>query len=451
MRKFYLFVLATICCLQVFAQRNVILEQVRTFSMVGPVMQYMNSPETRNTFIHQLNDNLLKHKNAKLADTGMRVIRLPDLKTISSASSYFTIADTSTWHLYIDLYEFETNAFYYSQPEYRDDSLLFKRAASVFQLGILLINSTKEILLNEVMTICISRGNSNGFGIMAASPALTSKGFTDMLNLATGRLLSPDNTADMIEVKAAPAFYADNFILPVIGNFPVFQLTQKNNIASYKRNEADEIIRMGESVYEQLIVRGKNKTVSDTTLLGRIIYSSGRQNSSDFIQLRQECRDVVRNKNYTLKMFIEINTYFNYMNEDEAFTAFMPDTVHCLLGEKDTIAKFAIVKNIGLPDRKLYLNKLSNGYDSTTVFSFSSDDRMRNVLCEYQITGKLQNKPFIIRCSDMNALKEFVYDKKTVAIARGKFLPERFAVFDASLDTEILHQLMMIGFSRFFR
>jgi len=30
-------------------------------------------------------------------------------------------------------------------------------------------------------------------------------------------------------------------------------------------------------------------------------------------------------------------------------------------------------------------------------------------------------------------------------------LPERIAVFDASLDKELLNQLMIIGFSRFFR
>lgn len=451
MRKIYLVIVYIFCLQLASAQKNIILEQFRTFSMVGPVMQYLNSKDTRNTFIQQLNENLTKYKNAKLADTSIRIIRLPDLKNISTANSYFTNADTSSWHLYLDLFEFETNTFFYSQPEYQEDSLLFRRTASVFQLGVLLINHSKEILMNEVMTICISRGNSNGFGIMALTPSLTNKGFTDMLNLSLARILSPDNTVDMIEIKASPVFYADNFILPVISNYPLTPLTVKKDIVSFKRNGSDEIIRMGDSFYEQLITKGKEKNSKDTSQIGVLINATGRQNTSDFVQLRQECRDVLRDKNYTLKMFIEINPDFNYLNEDDAFTSFIPGKIHALLQNNDTIAKFVITKNLGFADRKVYLNKVGNGYDSLSVFSFEGSDIVRNIFCEYQIVGTLRDKPFFIRCMDKNMLKEFIYDHKTIAIARGRFLPERFAFFDASLDTEILNQLIMIGFSRFFR
>ncbi len=451
MRKFYCILLSLLILQCGFSQRTVILEQFRTFSMVGPVMSYLNHADTRRTVVQQLNDQLLKHKNATLADTSLRIFRLPDLKNITNSTAPFTASDTSAWHMYLDLYEFETNTFYFSQPEYEEDSLLFRRTASVFQLGILLTNSSKEIMLNEVMTICVTRGNSSGFGILAATPSLGHKGFTDMLNLSIGRLLDPENKIGMIEVKAAPVFYADNFILPEIQQSPVIQVTTKKDIASFRIDNTDEIIRMGEPFYEQLITKGKNKNVDDSSIIGRIISKTERQSSSDFVQLRQENRDVVRDKNYTLKMFIEINPYFNYLNESEAFTSFIHEKIHSLQLNGDTIAKFIITKNLGFADRKIYLNKVSNGYDSTSVFTFEEKDIVRNLFCEYQITGTIRDKSFYIRCYDKNMLKEFIYDHKRIAIARGQFLPERIAVFDASLDKELLNQLMIIGFSRFFR
>lgn len=453
MRNFYCSIVCMILSLTASSQTKVILEQFRTFSMVGPVMKYLNIEETKAVFLKQLNNNLLKHKNAQLTNNELRLIALPNLKEISSANVPFTLSDSSTWHMYLDLYEFETNTFYYTQPEYKEDSLLFKRTESVFQLGVLLTNSVKEILLNEVMTICVSKGNSNGFGIKADALSLGNKGFTDMLNLGLGRLLDPDNKIGMIEVKAAPAYYADNFILPIISNYPVIQVNGKNNIASFKRDNTDEIIRLGDSFYEQLITKGKTKNIVDTSIVGIAINNTGRQSSSDFVQLRQESRDVLRDKNYTLKMLIEINPLFNYRNEDEAFTSFMPDQVHFLLANKDTIAKFRIIKNTGLDIgyRRMYLNKISNGYDSTSVVTIFPDDVSRIIFSEYSIIGFIHNEPFMIICSDKNKLKEFYLNKKSVAVAMGKFLPDRIAVFDASLDKELLNQLMMIGFSRFFR
>jgi hypothetical protein len=436
--------------------------------MIGPAMQYLNNEDTKTVFLNQLNSNLLKYKSAQLIDQELRMIALQDLKQTRSANVPFTITDSSTWHLYLDLYEFETNTYYHAQPEYKEDSLLFKRTASVFELGILLTASNKEIILNEVMTICVTRGSSNGFGITATTPSLGNKGFTDMLNLAFERLLNPENKISMIEVKAAPVFYADNFLLPIISNYPVIQVNNKNNIASYKRDQTDELIRLGEPFYEELITKGKNKNVVDKSIISTAINNTGRQNSSDFVQLKQDSRDVLRDKNYTLKMLIEINPIFNYLNEDEVFTSFMPDSLHFLLKDQDTIAKFKIIKNtslvlenqlvlktknngLGAENRMIYLNKLSNGYDSTSIFLMNPDEVSRKIFSEYVITGLIHNQPFTIMCSNKNTLKEFYLNQNNVAVAMGKFLPERIAVFDASLDKEILNQLMMIGFSRLFR
>lgn len=451
MRRIILFISVIACLSQANAQRNVILEQVRTFSMLGPVMSYWSRPETITSFITLLNKNLGHYRNAHVNDTSVRIIPLTDLNSISTSEIFFTNADTSTWHLYVDLYEFEPKAFYYSQPEYLGDSLLFKNATSVFRLGVVLADATKKIISTDVLTICVSPGSSSGFGITPKNLSLTTKGFSDMLNLGFARVLDQENDTDLIEIKAAQPFYADNFILPIISNYPVIQTRSQKDIFSYERGGNSEMIRLGDRFYEELITKGKKKNIPDNTPLAAAITATGNENASDFVQLRQECRDVIRNKNYTLKLLTEINPDFRFVTEADVFTQFLMGPVHVLLNDNDTLAYFSITKNIGTPSKRVFLNKITNGYDSSSIVPISMSATSKNVFYEYQIDGLIAGKPFSIRCSDNNSLKEISLDNKDVLIAKGVFLPERFAVFDASLNTEILNQLLMIAFTSFYQ
>lgn len=451
MRRISLTTVLIFCLLRVTAQQNVILEQIRTFSMFGPITNYWSLPEVRSTFISQLNNNLFKNRNAQVVDTTLNIVAFDDLRKISSAPILFSNSDSSTWHLYIDLYEFEPKTFYSAQPHYQLDSLLFKRAISVFQLGILIVDATKKIITNEMLTICVSPGSSSGFGISAKGLAVTTKGFTDMLNLGFSRVLNEKNEFELIEVKAGQPFYADNFILPMIGNYSITQTKTQKDIFSYDREGSAEMIRLGDRFYEELITKGKKKNIIDNTPLAVAINNTGNQNISDFVLLRQECRDVIRNKNYTLKLLTEINPDFRFITEADVFTQFLLGPVHVLLNETDTIAYFSITKNIGTPSKKVFYNKVTNGYDSSSVVMIGASPISKNIFYEYQIDGLIAGKPFSIRCSDGNSLKEISFDNKDIALAKGIFLPERFAIFDASLNTEILNQLLMIAFTSFYQ
>ena len=235
--------------------------------MLGPVMNYFSLPDTRAGFIKQLNDQLLNKKNARISDTTLRIIALDNLKQYNNTNVYFTNADTSSQHLYIDIYEYEPNTFYNSQPQYLPDYPLFKRTKSVFQLGVLFVNHEKKIISNDLLTICVTQGNSNGFGIIPTTLSLTQKGFTDMLGLGIGKLLDEQNTTDLIEIKAPPAFYADNFILPEISKHPVLQTKSQKDIFSFSRNGESEMIRLGDTFYEELITKGKKKILQKNHLL----------------------------------------------------------------------------------------------------------------------------------------------------------------------------------------
>ena len=70
---------------------------------------------------------------------------------------------------------------------------------------------------------------------------------------------------------------------------------------------------------------------------------------------------------------------------------------------------------------------------------------------DYIASGKMGDLDFEIKCSGFrNTIKEIYLDKKLICIAQGKYSPEKFVIFDASLSPEMLNRLFMIGFNRFF-
>eukprot|EP01136_Pigoraptor_vietnamica_P018108 Opistho-1_new@64266 len=102
---------------------------------------------------------------------------------------------------------------------------------------------------------------------------------------------------------------------------------------------------------------------------------------------------------------------------------------------------------------KIYPNTITNGYDSTgfsTLPAFGNQQAEWPVMYRYVLNGSLAGTPFRIKCSGFdNSLREFFLADQLVCIAQGKFNPEKFVLFDASLSPEKLNQLFLIGFNRF--
>jgi hypothetical protein len=69
----------------------------------------------------------------------------------------------------------------------------------------------------------------------------------------------------------------------------------------------------------------------------------------------------------------------------------------------------------------------------------------------YLVKGQIGKHRFSIKCSGFgNTVKEIYLDDTLICIAQGKFSPEKFVFFDASLSPELFNQLLMIGFNPFF-
>lgn len=440
------------------AQKKVVLEKIRFQSFNTPLRIHIQKEEVKKSIAVQLNQTLLKYQHLPLADTStIETELLSEMAQIRAVKPEFTSTDTTQLHLYIDFFEAPPAPFFAIPENSPPDSDIIKRAVTIFIVNAWLVNGYKKIVFSENVNIIVSQAETPGMGtyygrgIQYGDLTITPKSFIDLLKSTANLLFDPNNNMAQVEIKILPAFLADNYILPKTVKLPRIYVSSKKGVSNYRYQQKSELIRQAEPVYEEIMLKGK-KPETYPEQLTNAIKNTAHFASSDFVFLRQECRDVARDKNYLIKLTTQVdpeNLSFG-MDKNLLFTHFLPGPFHCLLLEKDTVAIFEIAKNQPDPDKKIYPGLISNGFDS--VLYKIPNTRIQEWPIEYQyvISGKLNNKPFRIKCSGgKSTVKEFFFNEELVCIAQGKFMPEKFVIFDASLSPEILNQLFFIGFNRF--
>ena len=457
--KIYLcFVLVIFCSAGLVAQKKIVIEKVRCLSIMGPVMSFFNDDAIKKTILSQLNQTIRIHQKLALADTTQLAVEfLTDRKDLQFVKPDFTDSDTNHLHLYLDFFEIDPKGFFKIADNVSSDSNLVKRARSVFSMESWILSSDKKILFHEGISLVVTPSETPAIAtgyrsaIRFGDLPVSVKGFTELIKAGTNLLFDPKNELGMIELKAAPVYLADNYILPQTINKPRYYVTNNKNISTYQYTSGLEIIRKGEPVYEEILLKGKKQKTYPADLTDAI-KNTDHFSSSDFVFLKQDWRDVTRDKNYLL----QITTQVDPDNQPEmglafAFTNFLKEKFHYLFLEKDTLAKFTIERSVMDPKNKVFTDIISNGYDSSSFYHIHTTTKAVPVMYDYIASGKMGDLDFEIKCSGFrNTIKEIYLDKKLICIAQGKYSPEKFVIFDASLSPEMLNRLFMIGFNRFF-
>ena len=457
--KFYLNVLLILFGTQIlFAQKKVVIEKVRCLSVMGPVMSFLKDNEIKKNIASQLNQTLLKHQLLPLADTTQFTVEfLTDSKDLQSITPNITDRDTNTLHLYFDFFEIDPKGYFIHSENALNDTNLIKRVRTVFSMEVWILTANKKMLFHEGISLAVTPSETPAIGTLYRSAirfgnlSVSVRGFTELIKAGTNLLFDPKNELEFVELKAAPVYLADNYILPKTINQPRIYVTNNKNISTYQFTSGNEMIRRGEPLYEEILLKGKKPQIYPDEITN-VIKNTEHFASSDFVFLKQEWRDVARDKNYLVKLTTQVDPENQpEMGVTFAFTNFLRGSFHYLFLEKDTLAKFSIERSVTDNKSKLFTDVLSNGYDSSSFYRINATKKEVPVVYDYIVTGKMSDRDFEIKCSGFrNTIKEIYLDKKLVSIAQGKFNPEKFVVFDASLSSELLNRLFMIGFNRFF-
>ena len=457
LKKIIVILLLVFTVQPVFSQKKIVLEKIRSLAFNKPVTDFLHNAQLIRTIAEDLNSILIKQQKLPLLLTRpITVDFIPYGEQVRKPLPVFADTDTTNLHLYLDIFETSPGAFFVKADNYPADSEIVKRAATVLVFKASLFNPDKSLYIDETLNVIVSPAETPGMGylfggIRYADLTILPRSFTQLLKAANNILFDPKNELASVEIKVQPGFMADNYIMPKTMNQPRVYVQNKKGISSYAFNGKTELIRNSEPVYEEIMIKGKNAQKYPDDLTNTIKLTPNFK-VSDYVFLRQDWRDVVRDKNYLIKLTVQVDR--NNLPNDPSLllTNFLPGDFHYLFLENDTLAKFFIDKRIPSDGNKIYPSIMTNGYDTLTYQTNPGYQAAPwDVVYEYIVKGTIARQAFTIKYSGMsNTLKEFYLNNQLVCIAQGKFSPEKFVLFDASLSPELLNRLFMIGFNRFF-
>ena len=431
------------------AQNKVVVEAIRSFSMFGPSMYYLEDTAVQLGIKSKLSVILNKNFKLLLSNETLPIENYTSTEALKNNTIKFNIADTSTWHLFIEVYEYDPISFLTGSALEAPDSAIIAGASSIFQISCILTNGLQEIISNQSVFAAISNTETAGFGIRPKNIFLTKKSFASVVQVGLQMALNPDNETMVADIKTPAVYYADNFMMGHINNTSKILVNTVKDTWGYTVVGNQELLRMGEQLFDEIWVKQKLVDSSASPLLLKKIKETGNTASSDFIYLRQECRDVYQDKNYTIKIATEIDPYSTASSKKELFSDFLSGEVHLMLEGKDTAAIFGINKNIGDANKQVYVDKTTNGMDSSSVAKVSKKDFPFQVTYDYQLTGKIRGERFTIQSFWNHEMKEIYLNNKLVGIVNGKTDPENFVIDNDLSNASIIKELLLIAYNKF--
>ena len=431
------------------AQNKVIVESIRSFSMFGPTMNYLEDTSVRSSISAKLSAILNKNYNLVFSNTPLPIQIFTNSDGLKNNTATFSSSDTSTWHLFVEVYEYDPLSFLSGATLETSDTAIIAAASSVIQISCILTNGLQEIVNNQTVYAAVSNTETAGFGIRPKNIFLTKKSFTSVVQVGLQMVLDPNNETVVMDIKAPNVYYGDNFMMGQIKNTSKIIVQTIKDSWSFGLLGNGEVLRMGEQLFDEIWIKRKLVDSSASELLLKKMKETGNTASSDFIYLRQECRDVYQDKNYTIKIATEIDPYSEATSKKEIFSDFLPGLVHMMLQGKDTAAVFSIQKNTGDPYKQVYLEKTTNGIDSSSTGRVSNKEYPFQITYDYQLTGKIRGEQFTIRSFWNNEMKELYINNMLISIVKGKTDPENFIITKELTDSTMMKELLLIAYNKF--
>ena len=120
-----------------------------------------------------------------------------------------------------------------------------------------------------------------------------------------------------------------------------------------------------------------------------------------------------------------------------------------MLHGKDTTAVFSIQKNTGDHYKQVYLDKTTNGIDSSSTAKVSKNDYPFQITYDYQLSGKIRDAYFTVRSFWNHEIKEIYLNNTLIATVKGKTDPENFIITKDFTDAIMMKELLLIAYNKF--
>ncbi|MFN7540728.1 MAG: hypothetical protein ACK5RQ_11825, partial [Bacteroidota bacterium] len=419
-----------------FAQQQVMLEEVRCYSAVGPLPDYLRNQAMNISLASQIHQILYQERSWRLTDSLQLPVSFPQLSDLKKEKP-LVIKDknASLLHLWIDIFELQPSAFFSPTGEYGADTVIAARSSSVVKIIFYLVNSNNELLEKNELDLSLTQAETPGIGFLFngmladGKPfflTTTARGFREAILQGLKTIFNRENNASLIELKVPPAFFYNNFIPSGSQqNQAILRPELKNNAFRFTYNNNNQLLRNGEPEVAEVWVKNKRKENFPRSVFDSL--KNLRQlGENDFFCLQHVMRDVLNDKTYDAR-------FFSIANEATIMEGAFPlvqKRVHYLLNNTDTVAYFSVKKKPQLDEKEMiWLNRSYNGIDSSTVFNLEPVFRSYPLPTEIELSGIILGQPFYIRIrGNYNYWKDIGLNHQLVMRVQGKSLPERILI-----------------------
>jgi hypothetical protein len=309
-------------------------------------------------------------------------------------------------------------------------------------------NSAAEVF-NRSLEVFIKKSNTIGFGIPFNNLHLSAKGFSELMKKSVEIILDSNNLNEQIELKASPPTMGDNFIIGAITNLPKIAIESKGLFSKYAYNGKTELIRWDEQRYQEIILKGKNKTILQPGLSSIIVEMEKENPQAVFVFLMQEARNIVLNRNYQLVIPARVSGNTSSRISNMPIVEPLEGNNNFLFNEKDTIAQFSIETDILDSTKKIYPFLSSNGFDSSSLTRINDLDNAVNFSSLYYLKGKIRNQAFSIEVGEF--FRAIYINNERIVLLSGMEQPERMVIFNPNISTELINELILLSYNRFFQ
>lgn len=444
-KTIFTFYMVFLSVVVVHAQTMVQPGNFQCISLHGPLMYYWNNPSIATQFTQDLNQQLLAKKGYSLGNNPIRFTLLKNIKEFNTSNSNAT----SFPIIHMKLAEYPAS-LYLKQfyPDQLNDSSQ-QGIQSVLLVELSIQHNNAAEVFNRSLEVFIKKSNTIGFGIPFNNLHLSAKGFSELMKKSVEIILDSTNESEQIELKASPPFMGDNFIIGTITNLPRIAIESKGLFSKYVFNGKTELIRWDEQRYQEITLRGKNKTILSPLLYSSFIAMEKENPQAIFVYLLQDARNIVLNRNYQLVIPARVSGNSNTRISNMPIVEPLEGNNNFLFNEKDTIAQFSIETDILDSTKKIYPFLSSNGFDSSSLTRINDLDNAVNFSSLYYLKGKIRNQAFSIEVGEF--FRAIYLNNERIVLLSGMQQPERMVIFNPNISTELINELILLSYNRFFQ
>lgn len=437
-----------------FAQSNLIIEQIQTYSAVNPTGIYWRLPSNIDPILEAMDNGLFASLNLQ---RDKQYTPITKILTKDSQMGKITVGglnDTNTpYHAYLELYEvapsFAYNNNLLNLPETKKDSV-----HSIWIIACTILNQKQSPIFQKSILLGILPIQSLGFGYPISTSSSTPNNIYQAVTKGISMLSKNTEELDYIEAKLPMAYATDNYWMPLIHNQPRILLDTTKSFISYNTVTGSHLMRVPPAVLNKINIKDKSLNNPFKEVIVYIKKNRTGSGINEYYQVTQSLRDVKNNIDYTIQGFIEFKNTTLFSNEATTNAiSFLPDSMHTIYQGKDSIGNFSVKENVVEKDKYFNPNEIFNGYDSTKKFTVLSGKPlpMQPIIHSRVVEGKLKNHVFSIQINFNSNLKTILLDGKIIMIIEGEKNPSMMITTSTQKDESITNLLLLIASSEIFQ